>query len=114
MALSFGVHILSVATGWCAAMAVAAPFKFGDAMLLVPPVLLISLVPVSIAGWGVREHALMTAFIYAGLPEGDGLLVSMLYGAAMFAVGVIGGVVWLLGSDRAAKRAAETEAEAKT
>jgi uncharacterized membrane protein YbhN (UPF0104 family) len=107
MALSFAVHLLTVATGWCAAMAIASPFRFADALLLVPPVILISMVPVSIAGWGVRESALMVAFTYAGLPEGDGLLVSMLYGAAMFAVGLIGGVVWLLSSDRAAKPASE-------
>jgi uncharacterized membrane protein YbhN (UPF0104 family) len=107
MGLSFAVHLLTVATGWCAAMAIASPFRFADALLLVPPVILISMVPVSIAGWGVRESALMVAFTYAGLPEGDGLLVSLLYGAAMFAVGLIGGVVWLLSSDRAAKPANE-------
>ena len=90
MALSLAVHLLSVATGWCAAMAIDSPFRFADALVLVPPVILISMVPVSIAGWGVRESALMVAFTYAGLPEGDGLLVSMLYGAVLFAIGVFG------------------------
>ena len=65
------------------------------ALLLVLPVMLIVTIPISIAGWGVRESALVLAFFYAGLPESDGLLVSVLMGGAMFAVGVIGGLVWL-------------------
>ena len=59
-----------------------------------------STIPISIAGWGVRESALVLAFFYAGLPESDGLLVSVLMGGAMFAVGILGGLVWRVGSDR--------------
>jgi glycosyltransferase 2 family protein len=62
-------------------------------------VMLIVTIPISVAGWGVRESALVLAFFYAGLPESDGLLVSVLMGGAMFAVGIIGGLVWLLGTD---------------
>jgi hypothetical protein len=71
-----------------------------DALLLVLPVMLIVTIPISIAGWGVRESALVLAFSYAGLPESDGLLVSVLMGGAMFAVGILGGLVWLVGSDK--------------
>jgi len=63
-------------------------------------VLLISSIPVSIAGWGVREGALMLAFSYAGLAQGDGLLVSMLFGGVMLAAGIVGGVTWLAGAER--------------
>lgn len=45
-------------------------------------------IPISIAGWGVREGAMMVAFSYAGLAENDGLIVSILLGAAMFVVGI--------------------------
>jgi hypothetical protein len=61
----------------------------------VPPVLLIATIPISIAGWGVREKSLVLAFAYAGLSETDGFLVSVLLGITMFAVGLIGGAVWL-------------------
>jgi hypothetical protein len=58
--------------------------------------LLVATIPVSIAGWGTRETAMVIAFGYAGLPESDGLIVSVLLGIAMFAAGLVGGVVWIL------------------
>jgi hypothetical protein len=39
---------------------------------------------------------MVLAFGYAGLPESDGLIVSVLLGIAMFAAGLVGGVVWIL------------------
>ncbi len=93
--LSLVVHALTIVVAWLAARSVAAPFEIVHSLLLLPPVLLIATVPISIAGWGVREGAMVLAFAYAGLPESDGLLVSMLYGIALFTMGAIGGVVWL-------------------
>ncbi|MBX9845994.1 MAG: flippase-like domain-containing protein [Xanthobacteraceae bacterium] len=98
--LSFMIHLMTAAIAWSAAHAVAAQLSYLDALLLVLPVVLIVTIPISIAGWGVREGALVLAFSYAGLPESDGLLVSVLMGGAMFAVGIVGGLVWLVGSDK--------------
>ena len=61
------------------------------------PVALVSVVPISIAGWGVREGAMVAAFAYAGLPQSDGLLVSILFGFSYLMLGVLGGLVWVLG-----------------
>lgn len=57
--------------------------------------LLIATIPLSIAGWGVRESAMVLAFTYAGLAESNGLIVSILYGAATLMVGAVGGIVWV-------------------
>ncbi len=65
-------------------------------MFLVLPVALISVVPISIAGWGVREGAMVAAFAYAGLSQSDGLLISILFGISYLLLGVLGGVVWVL------------------
>lgn len=99
LAFSVAIHMSTVLTAFCAARSVAAPFELVYSLLLLPPVALISTVPISIAGWGVRESTMVLAFAYAGLPEGDGLLVSVLLGVAMFAVGVVGGIMWLLGPE---------------
>jgi hypothetical protein len=37
----------------------------------------------------------MLAFAYAGLAQGDGLVISILFGAASFIVGMIGGIAWI-------------------
>jgi uncharacterized membrane protein YbhN (UPF0104 family) len=96
VALSLAIHLLTVIVAWGAARALAVPFELTQAVLLVPPVVLIASIPISIAGWGVRESAMMTAFAYAGLAETDGLIVSVLFGAATFLTGAVGGVVWML------------------
>jgi glycosyltransferase 2 family protein len=93
--LSFAIHLTSVIAGWGSAMAVNASVDFVHILFLFLPVLLIATVPLSIAGWGVRESAMVLAFSYAGLAESDGLTVSILYGAASLAVGAIGGIVWV-------------------
>jgi uncharacterized membrane protein YbhN (UPF0104 family) len=64
-------------------------------LFLMPPVLLVATVPISIAGWGVRETSMVVAFGYAGLAPSDGLALSILYGLLSFAVGALGGAVWI-------------------
>jgi uncharacterized membrane protein YbhN (UPF0104 family) len=98
-------HLLSVVIASCAAIAIAAPVSFGEMLLLIPPILLITLMPVSIAGWGVREQSMQVAFTYAGLNAADGVTISLLFGAIYFIVGAAGGIAWLLSSEKAAKEA---------
>ena len=111
--LSVVSHLLTVTAIWSAARSVAAPFEFWQALLLVLPVIMVSTVPISIAGWGVREGAMMTAFAYAGLLNSDGLIVSILYGAGLFAIGAMGGLVWILGSDKSIGAAVPAERGSK-
>ena len=96
LACSVAIHLLTVAAAWCCVKAIAAPVSFAQVLFLIPPVILISSVPVSIAGWGVRESSTIMAFAYAGLSQSDGLIVSMLFGAASFVVGIIGGIIWIV------------------
>ena len=100
LAYSLLIHVISVSAAWCLAQAIAAPLEWTQALLLVLPVLLISTIPLSIAGWGTRESAMVLAFGYAGLLESNGLVVSMLFGIAAFAAGLVGGFVWILDRGR--------------
>jgi uncharacterized membrane protein YbhN (UPF0104 family) len=103
--LSLINHLLTIVIAWCAGLAIAAPVSFYQLMLLIPPIGLITLIPISIAGWGVREQAMQAAFRYAGLATADGVTISILTGAIMFLLGALGGLVWLLSSEKAAKGA---------
>jgi uncharacterized membrane protein YbhN (UPF0104 family) len=93
--LSIAIHGLTITAVWLIARSVAAPIGYGEIFLLFPPVLLISAVPISIGGWGVRESATMVAFSFAGLAQVDGLIISVLFGIASFLIGTIGGAVWI-------------------
>jgi uncharacterized membrane protein YbhN (UPF0104 family) len=99
------VHALTIVSIWAAARSIGAPLGVLAAFSIVPPVILISTIPVSIGGWGVRESAMIAAFGYAGLSHGDGLMVSLIFGAASFAAGAAGGLIWIASGERAASAA---------
>lgn len=66
-----------------------------DCIALVPPVILITTIPISIAGWGVREKAMVTAFALIGVPDDGAIALSILFGFVGIATALPGGVVWL-------------------
>ena len=101
--LSLLVHVLAVVIAWCVVQSIAAPVAFGQIFQLVPPVMLITMLPISIAGWGVREATMGLAFGYAGLMTNEGVNVSLLYGAVSFMVGAFGGLVWIFSPEKAAR-----------
>jgi glycosyltransferase 2 family protein len=107
--LSLLVHVLAVVIAWCVVQSIAAPVVFSQTFLLIPPVMLITMLPISIAGWGVREATMGLAFGYAGLLTNEGINVSLLYGAVSFMVGAFGGLVWILSAEKAAKGAVPIE-----
>src|SRR4051794_25456363 len=104
--LSLLVHVLTVLIVWCVVQSIAAPVGFGQIFQLVPPVMLITMLPISIAGWGVREATMGLAFGYAGLLTSEGVNVSLLFDAVSFIVGACGGVVWVFSAEKAAQGAA--------
>src|SRR6202011_4235362 len=101
--LSVLVHVLAVVIAWCVVQSIAAPVVFGQIFLLIPPVMLITMLPISIAGWGVREATMGLAFGYAGLMTNEGVNVSLLFGAVSFIVGAFGGLVWIFSAEKAAQ-----------
>jgi hypothetical protein len=107
--LSLLVHVLAVVIAWCVVQSIAAPVVFGQIFQLVPPVMLITMLPISIAGWGVREATMGLAFGYAGLMANEGVNVSLLYGAVSFIVGAFGGLVWIFSAEKAAQGEAPIE-----
>lgn len=98
--LSLTIHALAVVIAWCCVRAIDAPGNFEQLFMVIPPIMLITMMPISIAGWGVREGMMMVAFGYAGLPQTDGTLVSILFGAVYFIVGALGGLVWIFSAER--------------
>jgi uncharacterized membrane protein YbhN (UPF0104 family) len=108
-ALSVLVHVLAVVIAWCVVRSIAAPVLFGQIFQLIPPVMLITMVPISIAGWGLRETAMGLAFGYAGLMTNEGVNVSLLFGAVSFIVGAFGGLVWVFSAEKAAQGSASME-----
>jgi len=66
-------------------------------VLLLPSILLISMVPISFAGWGVREGVMVVGLGFAGISAPEALAISLLFGLTQIMIGVPGGIMWLLG-----------------
>jgi len=101
--LSLTIHVLAVVIAWCAVRSISAPANFEQVFMLIPPIMLITMMPISIAGWGVREATMMVAFGYAGLVRADGTMVSLLFGMVSFIVGCAGGVVWIFSAEKGSR-----------
>jgi uncharacterized protein (TIRG00374 family) len=66
-----------------------------ECVVLTPPILLITVLPISMAGWGVREAGMVTALAFAGIAANDALIVSILFGLLLMLISIPGGVFWL-------------------
>ncbi|HEY6335643.1 MAG TPA: lysylphosphatidylglycerol synthase transmembrane domain-containing protein [Alphaproteobacteria bacterium] len=76
--------------------------SWSDCLVIVPLAILATVIPISVAGWGVREQAFVTGFGLLGVPAGGALTLSVLFGLVNTAVSLPGGLVWLASSDRRA------------
>ncbi|MFD2234885.1 lysylphosphatidylglycerol synthase transmembrane domain-containing protein [Phaeospirillum tilakii] len=97
--LALQVYVLAVGLGL--------DISVVDCLVLVPPVILIMTLPISIAGWGVRETAMVAAFGYIGTEPHSALVLSVLFGLTCTAGALPGGLVWLLSGVRAQVREGE-------
>ena len=65
-------------------------------MVLVPPVILLTMLPLSYAGWGMRESAMVVVFGLLGVSPEHSVAISVCFGLCMTTAGLPGGVIWLL------------------
>jgi glycosyltransferase 2 family protein len=100
LGLSLVIHLLSALTVFVLARGIGIEVSFGHIMVLVPPVILVATLPISVAGWGVREGAMVTALGYVGVTSADAFAVSVILGLALIVVALPGGALWLIGLRR--------------
>jgi glycosyltransferase 2 family protein len=95
MLLSVLVHLTVALATWLIARALGVPVTLTAACVLMPLVLLVTMVPVSIGGWGVREGAMIAAFGYAGVEPPAAFVLSVLFGLGLVAASLPGALLWL-------------------
>lgn len=66
-----------------------------ECIVLTPPISLLTVLPISLAGWGVREVGMVMALAFAGVAAHDALIVSILFGLLLMLISTPGGVFWL-------------------
>jgi uncharacterized membrane protein YbhN (UPF0104 family) len=96
VALSVGIHMLNVLAIYLIARGLEMEVSIMTMVVLLPPVLLLSLLPISVAGWGVREGAMVVALNLVGVPSYQSLALSICFGLCVLAISLPGGVLWFV------------------
>jgi uncharacterized protein (TIRG00374 family) len=93
--ISVLIHLVSVVAVMTMAIGLGLDIEWGGLLLMVPLVGLIMVVPISIAGWGVREGVMVVGFGYLGVAPEAALALSILYGLLVLIVALPGGIIWM-------------------
>ena len=88
--LAILVHGISALVMYILARDMRLPLAFLDCLLLIPPIMLLSAVPVSISGWGVREGVMVGALGMMGIDVAHALALSVLIGIVTLVNGLVG------------------------
>lgn len=94
LALSLVIHASALYTTAILSEALGANLSIMEALLIVPTVLVVSSLPLSIGGWGVREAGLAGGFSLLGLPPSIAVTTSVLFGVVNIAGGVFGAIIY--------------------
>jgi glycosyltransferase 2 family protein len=94
--LSVGMQTLNVLVLYVLAAGLSMHLGLGDCFVFMPIVLFLSMLPISIAGWGVREGAMVAALGMIGIPAHESLALSICFGLCLIAVGLPGGLMWFV------------------
>ncbi len=71
-----------------------------EALAVVPATILITFIPLSFAGWGVREGASVIMLGFLGIGADHAVAVSVLFGLGLLVAGLPGCLLWLIGGRR--------------
>ena len=95
LVISVVLQIVQIASVYVIAVALGLDVGLVPIMIALPAVLLISSLPISLAGWGVREQSMVLALGAMGVSATDALAVSVLLGLSWIVIGLPGALVWL-------------------
>jgi uncharacterized membrane protein YbhN (UPF0104 family) len=97
---ALGLAVLVQVAMAVAAYAVSASLEinltFLDCLVLMQPVTLMTALPISIGGWGVREGTIVGLLSLVGIPASAALALSVQIGLLTILASLPGGILWLL------------------
>lgn len=96
-ALALMGHGFTILSTWALGRSLGIDPGLGNLAALLPAIVLFSMIPITVAGWGLREGAMVAALAPVGIPPAAALSLSILIGLMQIAWGLVGGLM-LLGS----------------
>lgn len=94
--LSLIIHLTFVFAAWLLAYGMGLDISLTGMLLIVPITNLLIALPISIAGWGIREGLFIAGLGYLNVSSDAALALSILYGLLMLVVSLPGLIDWIL------------------
>lgn len=89
-------HTIYFMEAWVMAKSLHIDITLMHMMLYMPLVMFISILPISIGGWGVREAGMVGLLAFSGVPAESAVMVSVQMALITILILLPGGVMWLL------------------
>ena len=96
--LSALVQVFGVLSLWCVGLALGLDIPVAYYFILGPMVSLLTLLPISFNGMGLRELGMVVFLTPLGVGEGTATTLALLWFASTAAVSLLGGLVYLVGA----------------
>ncbi len=93
--LSVLTHLLAMTAFYLLGRGMGLAYPLSIYLVLVPPVVLLTILPVSLAGWGIREGALVGFFLLIGADKAKVISFSLLYGLTALVASLPGLFIYL-------------------
>ena len=95
---SFLTLFLSALTLFLLGRALDVGLGFMHALVFTPLIILLTTLPISIAGWGVREISMAVLLEQVGVARIDAVALSVAFGLALLITAIPGGLLWTFDS----------------
>jgi uncharacterized protein (TIRG00374 family) len=97
---SLGVQLLRILQAWLLGRALGIGAPLASYFAFIPLILLVMLLPVTFNGLGTSQLAFVWAFGRVGVPDADGLALSVLFVALGILGNIPGGLLYVFGRER--------------
>lgn len=104
LALGLATQLGGSLTAYAIACSLALNVTTVDCVILMQPITLLTTLPISIGGWGVREAAMAAFFGLIGVPPSAAVLLSIQLGLLAVVVSLPGGLLFFIQRRQAARR----------
>lgn len=92
--------MFSILAVYALALSVNLNLDFDVFLVAIPPIFLLTIIPISLAGWGVRESAMVGILVLVGAAKSGVLAISILYGLILIISSLPGAYFWTMSKKR--------------
>lgn len=95
LAFSAAIHVVTCTTFYVNSLAFGVDMRFFNFLIVVPLVMVVAILPITIAGAGTREAAAIYFFSLIGIDKSVALSISLLNLAVIIFSGFLGGILYV-------------------